>query len=74
MELNNIRKSNVVPGECVQYIGKYTTSTQYPVDLAGDGKDNWISSVPYFKDHIFGVNLRTDVCCSACSLNVASSD
>ncbi|RWR81193.1 Acid phosphatase Class B [Cinnamomum micranthum f. kanehirae] len=32
VELNNIRYFEVVPGECVYYIGKYMTSTQYKVD------------------------------------------
>ncbi|KAL5996881.1 hypothetical protein ACLOJK_007804 [Asimina triloba] len=32
VELNNIRDFDVVPGECVDYIGKYMTSTQYKVD------------------------------------------
>ncbi|XP_008796365.2 acid phosphatase 1 isoform X2 [Phoenix dactylifera] len=32
-ELNNIRCFDVVPGECVGYIGKYMTSTQYKVDV-----------------------------------------
>lgn len=61
VELNNIRNFNVVPGECVQYIGEYMTSTQYRVDLeraveqsllylnsldlAGDGMDAWIFDV-----------------------------
>ncbi|KAF5193786.1 Acid phosphatase [Thalictrum thalictroides] len=33
VELNNIRGFDVVPEECVEYIGKYMTSTQYKVDL-----------------------------------------
>ncbi|XP_073103196.1 acid phosphatase 1 isoform X3 [Elaeis guineensis] len=33
VELNNIRGFDVVPGECVGYIGKYMTSTQYKVDV-----------------------------------------
>ena len=32
VELNNIREFEVVPEECVGYIGKYVTSTQYKVD------------------------------------------
>ncbi|CAL9064409.1 acid phosphatase 1 [Musa acuminata AAA Group] len=32
-ELNNIRGFEVVPGECVGYIGAYMTSTQYEVDV-----------------------------------------
>ncbi|CAA3004703.1 acid phosphatase 1-like, partial [Olea europaea subsp. europaea] len=32
VELHNIRDFEVVPEECVQYIGKYMTSTQYKVD------------------------------------------
>ncbi|KAL2463534.1 HAD superfamily [Forsythia ovata] len=32
VELYNIREFEVVPEECVQYIGKYMTSTQYKVD------------------------------------------
>ncbi|KAA8548872.1 hypothetical protein F0562_000556 [Nyssa sinensis] len=32
VELNNIREFEVVPDECVDYIGKYMTSTQYKVD------------------------------------------
>ncbi|KAF8401973.1 hypothetical protein HHK36_012924 [Tetracentron sinense] len=32
VELNNIRGFDVVPDECVEYIGKYMTSTQYKVD------------------------------------------
>jgi hypothetical protein len=61
VELNNMRNFDVVPGECVLYIGKYMTSTQYRVDLeraveqsllylislnlAGHGKDAWIFDV-----------------------------
>lgn len=61
VELNNIREFGVVPGECVEYIGKYMTSTQYKVDseraleqcalylssfqLMGDGKDAWIFDI-----------------------------
>ncbi|GLJ32302.1 hypothetical protein SUGI_0650000 [Cryptomeria japonica] len=61
VELNNLRDFNVVPGECIFYISKYMTSTQYNVDqeraveealvhltalqLAGDGKDAWIFDV-----------------------------
>ncbi|XP_023527993.1 acid phosphatase 1-like [Cucurbita pepo subsp. pepo] len=32
VELHNIRFFHVVPEECVSYIGKYVTSTQYKVD------------------------------------------
>ncbi|XP_058101478.1 acid phosphatase 1 [Magnolia sinica] len=32
VELNNIRDFDVVPDECVNYIGKYMTSTQYKAD------------------------------------------
>lgn len=32
VELHNIRFFQVVPEECVSYIGKYVTSTQYKVD------------------------------------------
>ncbi|KAL0287468.1 UNVERIFIED_CONTAM: Acid phosphatase 1 [Sesamum calycinum] len=32
VELHNIRDFEVVPEECVSYIGKYMTSTQYKVD------------------------------------------
>ncbi|XP_010264908.1 PREDICTED: acid phosphatase 1 [Nelumbo nucifera] len=32
VELNNIREFDVVPDECVDYIGKYMTSSQYQVD------------------------------------------
>lgn len=32
VELRNIRDFEVVPEECVSYIGKYMTSTQYKVD------------------------------------------
>lgn len=32
VELHNIKDFQVVPEECVQYIGKYMTSTQYKVD------------------------------------------
>lgn len=32
VELHNIRFFRVVPEECVSYIGKYVTSTQYKVD------------------------------------------
>lgn len=32
VELHNIRDYVVVPQECVAYIGKYMTSTQYKVD------------------------------------------
>ncbi|XP_059654279.1 acid phosphatase 1-like [Cornus florida] len=32
VELNNIKEFEVVPAECVGYIGKYMTSTQYKVD------------------------------------------
>ncbi|CAB4261854.1 unnamed protein product [Prunus armeniaca] len=32
VELHNIREFQVVPEECVGYIGKYVTSTQYKVD------------------------------------------
>ncbi|KAL0380514.1 UNVERIFIED_CONTAM: Acid phosphatase 1 [Sesamum angustifolium] len=32
VELHNIRDFDVVPEECVSYIGKYMTSTQYKVD------------------------------------------
>ena len=32
VELHNIRDFEVVPEECVGYIGKYVTSTQYRVD------------------------------------------
>ncbi|KAK6161221.1 hypothetical protein DH2020_004602 [Rehmannia glutinosa] len=32
VELHNIRDFEVVPEECVDYIGKYMTSTQYKVD------------------------------------------
>lgn len=32
VELHNIKDFEVVPEECVQYIGKYMTSTQYKVD------------------------------------------
>lgn len=61
VELNNIRDFDVVPGECVHYIGKYMTSTQYKVDslkaleecllylsslqLIGDGKDAWVFDI-----------------------------
>lgn len=34
VEVNNIREFEVVPEECVEYIGKYMTSTQYKVDSA----------------------------------------
>ncbi|XP_052171427.1 acid phosphatase 1-like [Diospyros lotus] len=33
VELNNIRGFDVVPQECIGYIGKYMTSTQYKVDI-----------------------------------------
>ncbi|KAF3791899.1 Acid phosphatase 1 [Nymphaea thermarum] len=33
VELHNIRKYRVVPQECVEYIGKYMTSTQYKTDV-----------------------------------------
>lgn len=33
VELHNIRDYVVVPQECVAYIGKYMTSTQYKVDF-----------------------------------------
>ncbi|KAH9323349.1 hypothetical protein KI387_017988, partial [Taxus chinensis] len=61
VELNNLRGFDVVPGECVSYIAKYMTSTQYKVDqeraveqalmhlnalnLAADGKDAWIFDI-----------------------------
>lgn len=61
VELHNIRDFDVVPGECVDYIGKYMTSTQYKVDsqraleecslylsnlqLTGDGKDAWVFDI-----------------------------
>ncbi|KAL6522781.1 hypothetical protein OROHE_016628 [Orobanche hederae] len=32
VELHNIRDFEVVPEECVEYIGKYMSSTQYKVD------------------------------------------
>lgn len=32
VELHNIRNFEVVPEECVGYIGQYVTSTQYKVD------------------------------------------
>ncbi|XP_057963973.1 acid phosphatase 1-like [Malania oleifera] len=32
VELNNIRRFDVVPEECAEYIGKYMASTQYKVD------------------------------------------
>lgn len=32
MELHNIRDFQVVPEECIEYIGKYVKSTQYKVD------------------------------------------
>ena len=32
VELNNIRGFEVVPQECISYIGKYMTSTQYKTD------------------------------------------
>lgn len=32
VELNNIRGFEVVPQECISYIGKYMTSTQYKAD------------------------------------------
>lgn len=32
VELHNIREFDVVPEECVEYIRKYMTSTQYKVD------------------------------------------
>jgi len=32
VELHNIREFQVVPEECIEYIGKYVTSTQYNVD------------------------------------------
>ncbi|KAH6768431.1 HAD superfamily [Perilla frutescens var. frutescens] len=32
VELHNTRDFDIVPEECVQYIGKYMTSTQYKVD------------------------------------------
>lgn len=32
MELNNIREFDVVPQECIEFIGKYMTSTQYKLD------------------------------------------
>lgn len=32
VELNNIKNFDVVPDECVPYIGKYMTSNQYKVD------------------------------------------
>ncbi|XP_073122944.1 acid phosphatase 1-like [Henckelia pumila] len=35
VELHNIKDFEVVPEECVQYIGKYMTSTQYKVDSEG---------------------------------------
>ncbi|KAG5588250.1 hypothetical protein H5410_048684 [Solanum commersonii] len=35
VELHNIRDYVVVPQECVAYIGKYMTSTQYKVDSEG---------------------------------------
>ncbi|KAG9445760.1 hypothetical protein H6P81_011888 [Aristolochia fimbriata] len=33
VEMNNIRDFEIVPGECVDYVGKYMTSTQYKVDV-----------------------------------------
>ncbi|XP_064960687.1 acid phosphatase 1-like isoform X2 [Musa acuminata AAA Group] len=33
VELNNIRGFEVVPDECVDYVGRYMTSTQYEVDV-----------------------------------------
>jgi len=35
VELNNIRGFEVVPEECVWYVGKYMTGTQYKVDSEG---------------------------------------
>lgn len=32
VELHNIREFEVVPEECVDYVGKYMKSTQYEVD------------------------------------------
>lgn len=32
VELHNIRQFEVVPEECIEYIGKYMKSTQYKVD------------------------------------------
>ncbi|KAM5553335.1 acid phosphatase 1 [Rosa sericea] len=32
VELHNIREFQVVPEECIGYVGKYVTSTQYKVD------------------------------------------
>ncbi|WP_369293083.1 HAD family acid phosphatase, partial [Klebsiella variicola] len=34
VELNNIRGYEVVPRECINYIGKYMKSTQYNLDSA----------------------------------------
>ncbi|CAK9165681.1 unnamed protein product [Ilex paraguariensis] len=33
VELNNIKEFDVVPQECIEYIGKYMTSTQYKADI-----------------------------------------
>eukprot|EP01018_Ginkgo_biloba_P011328 Gb_13212 [translate_table: standard] len=61
VELHNLRNFDVVPWECVDYIGKYMTSKQYRVDsersveesilhltslpLVGDGRDAWVFDV-----------------------------
>ncbi|KAG8389167.1 hypothetical protein BUALT_Bualt02G0200900 [Buddleja alternifolia] len=61
VELNNIREFEVVPQECIEYIGKYMKSTQYKADILRaveecqlyvssccnlkDGKDAWIFDV-----------------------------
>lgn len=33
MELNNIKGFDVVPQECVEFVGKYMTSSQYKADI-----------------------------------------
>ncbi|KAL7198508.1 hypothetical protein ACSBR2_020906 [Camellia fascicularis] len=51
VEMNNIRGFEVVPEECIDFIGKYMTSSQYKADSekAIEGSSFYLSSCCSFK-------------------------
>ncbi|PRQ36750.1 putative Acid phosphatase [Rosa chinensis] len=53
VELHNIREFQVVPEECIGYVGKYVTSTQYKVDSERAIEE----SIVYLSS---GCNLKND--------------
>ncbi|CAI8601887.1 unnamed protein product [Vicia faba] len=52
VELHNISDFEVVPGECIEYIGKYMKSTQYKVDSERATQECLVHNDGY---HIWGI-------------------